>query len=213
MSFFIFPRLLVTSPEKRCGKSTLLDAVERLVPRALSASNISASALFRVIEAARPTMILDEADTFVRDNEELRGVVNAGHKRNGMVIRVAGGNDKDFEPRQYSVYAPIVLAAIGRLPTTIEDRSVMVRMKRRRPDEKVESLRLDRPNGLDELARKAARWVADHADAIRDADPVVPNSIFNRTADNWRPLLTVADIARVAGTRPSGGNPARWRKR
>ncbi len=195
MSFFIFPRLLVTSPEKRCGKSTLLDAVERLVPRALSASNISASALFRVIEAARPTMILDEADTFVRDNEELRGVVNAGHKRNGMVIRVAGGNDKDFEPRQYSVYAPIVLAAIGRLPTTIEDRSVMVRMKRRRPDEKVESLRLDRPNGLDELARKAARWVADHADAIRDADPVVPNSIFNRTADNWRPLLTVADIA------------------
>ena len=93
-SFSIFPRLLVTSPEKHCGKSTLLDAIERIVPRPLSAANITAAALFRVIEAARPIVILDEADTFARDNEELRGVINAGHKRNGMIIRVveAGGD-------------------------------------------------------------------------------------------------------------------------
>jgi hypothetical protein len=193
-SFTIFPRLLITSPEKRCGKSTLLDAIERLVPRPLSAANITAPALFRVIEAARPIVLLDEADTFARDNEELRGVINAGHKRNGMVIRVveAGG---DYQARQFSVWAPVVLAAIGHLPGTIEDRSIIVALKRRKPDEKVESLRLDRPNGLDELARKAARWAADHAAAIRDADPALPETIINREADNWRPLLAIADAA------------------
>jgi putative DNA primase/helicase len=191
-SFTIFPRLLVTSPEKRCGKSTLLDAIERLVPRPLSAANITAAALFRVIEAARPIVILDEADTFARDNEELRGVINAGHKRNGMVIRVVetGG---DYQARQFSVWAPVVLAAIGHLPGTIEDRSIIVGLKRRKPDEKVESLRLDRPNGLDDLARKAARWAADQAAAIRDADPVLPGSVINREADNWRPLVAIAE--------------------
>jgi putative DNA primase/helicase len=193
-SFGIFPRLLVTSPEKRCGKSTLLDSIERLVPRPLSAANITAAALFRVIEAARPIVILDEADTFARDNEELRGVINAGHKRNGTVVRIVetGG---DYQPRQFSVWAPVVLAAIGHLPGTIEDRSIIVALKRRKPDEKVESLRLDRPNGLDVLARKAARWAADHADAVREANPAVPGSIINREADNWRPLLAIAEAA------------------
>jgi putative DNA primase/helicase len=192
--FSIFPRLLITSPEKRCGKSTLLDGIERLVPRALAAANITAAALFRVIEAARPTLLLDEADTFARDNEDLRGVLNGGHKRNGAVIRIVE-RGKEFEPRQFSIYAPVVLAAIGHLPGTVEDRSVIIRLKRRRPDEKVESLRLDRPNGLDQLARMAARWAADSGGTLRDADPEMPASIINRAADNWRPLFAVADVA------------------
>jgi putative DNA primase/helicase len=191
--FFIFPRLLLTSPEKRCGKSTLLDAIERIVPRPLGCSNISASALFRTVEAARPTLLLDEADSFARDNEDLRGVLNAGHKANGVVIRVTE-NGKDYEPRQFSVFCPIALAAIGHLPGTVEDRSVIVRLKRRRPDEKVESLRLDRPNGLDRLARMAARWAADHGGTIAEIDPLIPGGVINRAADNWRPLLAIAEI-------------------
>ena len=81
--FTIFPRLTATSPEPRCGKTTLLDAIERLVPRPLAAANITAPALFRTIEAVRPTLLLDEADTFAKDNEDLRGVLNSGHRRNG----------------------------------------------------------------------------------------------------------------------------------
>jgi hypothetical protein len=120
------------------------------------------------------------------------------------VIRVVevGG---DYQARQFSVWAPVVLAAIGHLPGTIEDRSIIVGLKRRKPNEKIESLRLDRPNGLDELARKAARWAADHAAAIRDADPALPESVINREADNWRPLFAIAEAA--------GGNwPERARK-
>jgi len=184
--------LFVNSPEKGCGKSTLLDVLSRLVPNPLGASNITAAALFRVIEAARPTLLLDEADTYARNNEDLRGVLDAGHRRDGAVIRTVGD---DHEPRQFSAWAPVALAAIGRLPGTIEDRSVRIGLRRRRPDEAVEPLRLDRAGALDDLAHKAARWAADHAAELAAADPPVPEGIVNRAADNWRPLLAVADIA------------------
>ena len=188
----IFPRLFVSSPEKGCGKSTLLDVLSRLVPKSLAASNITAAALFRVIEAARPTLLLDEADSYARYNEDLRGVLDAGHRRDGVVIRTVGD---DHEPRQFSAWAPVALAAIGQLPGTIEDRSVKIRLRRRRPDEAAEPLRLDRAGELDKLARMAARWAANHATKLAETDPTMPAGIINRVADNWRPLLALADLA------------------
>jgi len=188
----IFPRLLATAPERGCGKSTLLDVLSRLVPRPLGASSISPAALFRTIEAARPTLLLDEADAYARDNEELRGVVDAGHRRDGAVIRTVGDN---HEPRQFSAWAPVALAAIGHLPGTIEDRSLIVSLRRRRPDEPIKPLRGDRRDRREELARKAARWAAEHCGKLREADPEMPDGIHNRAADNWRPLLAIADLA------------------
>jgi putative DNA primase/helicase len=187
-----FPRLFIAAPERQCGKSTLLDVLSRLAPRPLAASNITAAALFRTIEAAKPTLLLDEADTYARDNEDLRSVLDAGHNRSGAVIRTVGDN---HEPRQFSVWAPVALAAIGRLPGTIEDRSIIIRLRRRRPDEQIESLRLDRAGRLVKIARMAARWAADHAISLSAADPVMPPALYNRVADNWRPLLAVADAA------------------
>ena len=191
-AWVIFPRLFVTAPEKQCGKSTLLDVVSRLVPRRLAASDITPASLFRAIEVSRPTMLLDEADAYARENEELRAVLNAGHRRDGAVIRCVGDN---YEPRRFSAWAPVALAAIGHLPGTIEDRSIIVRLRRRRPDETFEPLRLDRAGALDVLARKAARWAADHRTELATADPEMPAGLYNRAADNWRPLLAIADLA------------------
>lgn len=188
----IYSRLFMTAPEKGCGKTTLLDVISRLVPRALSASNITAASLFRTIEAARPTLLLDEADAYCRDNENLRSVLDAGHRRDGAVIRVVGD---DHEPRQFSAYAAVALAAIGRLPGTVEDRSIIIRLRRRRPDEPIAPLRLDRTGDLDQLCRRAARWAGDHAAALAEADPQMPPSVYNRAADNWRPLLAIAALA------------------
>jgi putative DNA primase/helicase len=98
-SWTIFPRLFITAPEKGCGKTTLVDVVSRLVPRPLGGSNITTAALFRTIEVARPVLLLDEADAYVRDNEDLRSVLNAGHRRDGAVIRTVG---EDHEPRRFS---------------------------------------------------------------------------------------------------------------
>jgi Protein of unknown function (DUF3631) len=188
----IFPRLLATAPEKGCGKTTLLDVLGPLVPRPLAAANIKAAPLFRVIELARPTLLLDEADAYARDDEDLRSVLDAGHHREGAVIRCVGDG---HEPRQFSAWAPVALAAIGHLPATIEDRAIIIHLRRRRPDESVEPLRLDRASGLEELARMAARWVRDHAAALAAAEPAMPAGVVNRTADNWHPLLAVADLA------------------
>lgn len=188
----ISPRLAVVSPEKGCGKTTLLDVLARLVARPLSTANASSAAIFRVVEIYQPTLLIDEADTFLPENDELRGILNSGHRRGGSVIRVVG---EELEPRSFSTYSACAIALIGQLPSTLADRSVLIELRRRRPDEVIETFRFDRTDQLDELACKISRWAADTSDAIRGADPAMPDGVFNRAADNWRPLLAIAEAA------------------
>jgi Protein of unknown function (DUF3631) len=188
----ISPRLAIQSPTKRCGKTTLLDTLARLVARPLPAANTTAAVVFRVIEGHQPTLMVDEADSFLRDNEELRGVLNAGHRKGGTVLRNVGD---DHEPRAFSVYGAVAIALIGELPGTLADRAVTVLLKRRLSTEAIEPFRLDRTERLDALARQAARWANDNRERIRDADPEMPDGVFNRDADNWRPLLAIAEAA------------------
>jgi Protein of unknown function (DUF3631) len=185
------PRLAITSPEKRCGKTTTLDVLGEIVARPLSTSNATTSAVFRTIEKAKPTLLVDEADTFLKDNEELRGILNAGHRRGGQIIRTVGD---DHEPRQFSTWTPAAIAMIGRLPDTLEDRSVSVALRRRKPTEKVQQFRSDRAQDLKNLARKIARWCDDNRPALVASDANT-GILVNRAADNWRPLFAIADIA------------------
>jgi putative DNA primase/helicase len=189
----ISPRLSITSPTKRCGKTTLLSVVQTLAPRALSTSNISPAAVFRVIEAIKPTLLIDEADTFLRGNDDLRGILNGGHNRAlARVIRIAGEN---LEPVVFNIWAPVAIAMIGRLPSTLADRSIEIELRRKRKDEVYERFRSDRIDHFVILRRKIARWAADHIDTLRNADPEVPEELHDRAADNWRPLLAIADEA------------------
>ncbi|NIU06397.1 MAG: hypothetical protein GWO40_19315 [Gammaproteobacteria bacterium] len=118
----VTPRLALLSPHKRCGKTTLLGVLSRLVPRPLLAANVTAAAVFRTVEAARPVLLADEADNFL-GRDEMLGILNRGHRRGGRVIRTVGD---DREPRQFSTFAPAALAAIGRLPPTLQGRSIAV---------------------------------------------------------------------------------------
>ena len=120
-AFNITPRLAIKSPLPQCGKSTLLDVLSCLVCRPLATVNITAAALFRIVETANPTLLIDEADTFLVKNDELRAILNSGHRRgSACVIRIEGEN---LEPRQFSTYAAAAIASIGPLPHTLEDRS------------------------------------------------------------------------------------------
>jgi putative DNA primase/helicase len=208
------PRLLVKSPEKRCGKTTLLDALTEACSRPLPASNITPASLFRTVEKARPTVILDEADTFVRDNEELRGLVNSGHRKSlAFVVRTVEVNG-DHEPRRFSTWCAMAIASIGALHGTIEDRSVVVELRRKLPTETVARLDEQARRRLRALASKLRRWADDHLASLRDADPATPAELHDRAADNWRPLLAIADLAggdwprkaRDAARRLSGGD-------
>jgi len=188
--FFIFPRLLIKSPEKGCGKSTLLDLISCLVRKRMVASNTTAAPLFRIIEQQQPTVLLDEADAYLRKNEEAGLIVNAGHKKDGAVFRCVGD---DHEPRAFNVFCPMVIAGIGNQRDTIEDRSIIVNMKRKMRDEVTEPFRTDKPGNAEILARRCARWVDDARNRLGIADPTIPKGVYNRAADNWRPLLTIAE--------------------
>lgn len=124
-------------------------------------------------------------------------MLNSGHSKDGQVVRLVGD---DHEPRTFSTFCPTVIATIGFLPGTIEDRSIKISMRRRRRDEPVERFREDRIEALSVLARKARRWADDHMEQLRLADPSVPGELHDRAADNWRPLLAIADI--VGGVWP-----------
>src|SRR6185436_795377 len=184
------PILALISPTPRCGKTTTLNLLARLVNRPLPAANISTSSLFRTIEACRPTLLIDEADTFMRENIELRGVINSGHAReSAYVIRTVGD---DHEPRQFSSWAPKAIASISKLPATIADRSIVISLRRKLPSDGV--TRLTRQHQFHDLRAQIARWVSDHANEITAANPVIPEELNDRAADSWRPLLALADL-------------------
>jgi putative DNA primase/helicase len=189
---FISPRLIIRSPEKRCGKSTLLRILEFLCKKSLSVANISAPALFRVVEVQRPTLLLDEFDSFGTTNEQIRNVINSGYAQDGSVVRCDGD---EHETVQFSTWAPVALASIGRIADTLEDRGIIVRMQRKTEEERLERLRGDRPHQFDELRRRAARWVRDVDSDLRTVDRDPPKFLNDRAADNWRPLLTIAEVA------------------
>ncbi|MGH8659337.1 MAG: DUF3631 domain-containing protein [Gammaproteobacteria bacterium] len=191
------PILALTSPQKRCGKTTVVGLLSELVSRPLPASNITSAAVFRAINKHRPSLLIDEVDTFLPENQELRGVLNCGHTRRGSyIIRPVG---EDHDPKSFTTWAPKALALIGKLPSTLADRSITIVMQRRLPGERIE--RLNRFDGLT-LRRKCVRWVQNYHPWISEADPEVPAILNDRAADNWRPLLALADLA--------GG---RWPKR
>ena len=126
------PRLAVLAPEKECGKSTFLDVLSCLVPRAVKTENLSTAVMFRLVDKCQPVLLVDEVDSFLRDNEELRGALNAGHAKGGSHLRCEGD---DNQIRAFKTFAPAALAGIGRLPETLADRSIHVPLQKRRPDE------------------------------------------------------------------------------
>ncbi|WP_374209188.1 DUF3631 domain-containing protein [Kitasatospora sp. A2-31] len=191
------PRLAVIGPAKRCGKSRLLDVITETVHDALITVNASTAAIFRSITDKPPTLLVDEADTLfgsikaAEKNEDLRGLLNAGHQRNRPTLRVTG---PDHKVVKFPTFAMAALAGIGDLPDTIMDRSVVIRMRRRAPGERVSSYRSDRDNpALHELRDDLHAWLVPLTGTAANMEPLMP--VDDRAADTWEPLVTVADLA------------------
>ena len=191
----ISPFLVLVSPTKRCGKTNVLIILLYLTPRSELASNISASALFRYVEELRPTLLIDEADSFVKDNEEMRGILNSGQTRAAAhVIRNVETNG-EHKPRRFSTWAPKAIATIRSLADTLEDRSVVLQLQRKSKAASVARLRRRDNDEFARLRSRAARWAADNFSKLTDPDPDIPDALNDRAADNWRPLLAIADLA------------------
>lgn len=199
-AFEYAPRLVARSAEKRSGKSRLLEVVDALVHDPLRAVNATVSYIFRSLDrdGMPPTLLLDEADTIfgtktkAEQNEDLRGLLNAGFQRGLTFGRTVG---PQHTPTEFQTFAMAALAGIGQMPDTIEDRAVVVVMRRRKPSETVAPYRTrrDRP-ALEDMADELASWAVT---VINTATGYEPENlgVEDRAADVWEPLITVADMA------------------
>lgn len=190
-------RLACLSPEPGSGKTRVLEVLDVLCANPLMALDISMSAFFRIVEDRRPTILLDEVDAIftgkakAEGTEDMRRVINNGY-RTGAVVQRVGGPNRD-QVQDFRVFTPVAMAGLGNLPDTLMTRSVIIRMKRRGPGEKVEPYRdrLHRPVG-NELQRQLAAW----AEVVGEMPyPELPEGVEDRDADVWEPLIMVADAA------------------
>ena len=186
----ILPILLITSPEEECGKTTLLKLIFYLSNRPVPSGNISAAAIYRTIKDICPTMTLDEAETYLKENEEMRGVIDSGHEREfAWVIRTAMEGEDTV---QFSTWCPKALAMIGLPKKTILSRSIHIRLDRKTKSAKTEKLKKKHYQEFEDLRRKISRL----SDDIRDRVKVFESELLsNRAGDNWQPLFAIADAA------------------
>jgi hypothetical protein len=195
------PYMHVYSPQPRCGKTTLFEVLFMLVARAVSAANITAAALFRLIEGEQPTVLLDEMDNQAKEDAEkaaaIRSIVNAGYRRGptATVIRCEGRN---HDVRRFFVFCAKAFAGIDRsaLQAATRDRSVPIRLERKLRSDRVERFRRRRVLAEAEaLTATIAAWVETHGDALEAAEPDLPEELDDRAQEVWEPLLAIAEAA------------------
>ena len=189
----VSPIANITAPEKRCGKSVLLGVIQRLSYKPITTSNIATAALYRCIELWHPTLLIDEVDSFLRDNEDARGILNSGFNRDGAyVVRCVGD---DHTPTRFSTWAAKALCGIGKLADTLQDRSIPLHLRRKMPGEVTANLRHADPQHFDTLSRKLARFALDNRETIRTARPARIDGLNDRANDCMEPLLAIAGAA------------------
>jgi Protein of unknown function (DUF3631) len=191
------PRIAFLSPEPASGKSRALEVTEPLVPNPVEAVNVTPAYLFRKVGEGGPTILYDEIDTVfgpkAKENEEIRGLLNAGHRRGAVAGRcvVVG---KTVTTEEIPAYGAVAFAGLGSLPDTILSRCVVIRMRRRKHDETVEQFRrrLHAPDGH-KIRTRLARWAEEIGTELPWPD--FPDGVADRDADVWEALLMVADAA------------------
>lgn len=194
------PYLQVTSAEKRCGKTRLLEVLSLIVNRPWLTARTSAAALVRKLHSDRVTLLLDESDAAFGGDKEyseaLRGILNAGHRK-GMKACLCVGKGADIKVADFDVFGPKVISGIGELPGTVADRVAPIKLLRKRPSERVERFR-PRLVGKDakKLRERLAQWAtAARLKSLRSAWPELPEALSDRQQDVSEPLLAVADLA------------------
>jgi hypothetical protein len=202
------PILLITSAEPESGKTTTLNLISYLAPRAIASVEISKAALYRSIQLWQPSFIIDEFDTVLAskdDNKaELRSVINSGHTRGQGVIRCISD---EHRPEVFSTFAAKAIGMVGRkMPIPTLTRCIIVELRRCAKDEKIDSFSHRDDSELADLRRRLRRWSMDNVDALRDVVVPMPEQFRNRRSDNWRVLLAVADLCSggLSGTMAKG---------
>lgn len=188
------PLLLINAPERECGKTQLLKLVGKLAHRPIETSNLTMAVLFRLISKGQPTLLIDEADTFMSERAELAGVINDGYERGGVVLRMETVNSELVECA-YEVYAPKAMAGITlerHLHDATLSRGIQIPLKRKTRTDKVERLRSADSAVWACLYSRINRFVGDCRESLSKGWSQMPEELSDRQQDNWEPLLTIA---------------------
>lgn len=187
--FTISPRLAFTSPVRGCGKTTALAVIEQLASRPERMDNATPAVIYHLIDRLQGTLLVDEADNLgLSVNGILRAVLNSGHRKGGSIRRVIKG-----APKKFSTFAPMAIAAIGSLPLPLMQRSIIVHMEKTangsiKRFDTGDRETMQRINIVYGFVTKWAR-----SKPALDLNPDLPRDLKNRTADNWRTLIGIAD--------------------
>ena len=200
------PRLALLSAEKGSGKTRVLEILELVCRNPIQTVNVSVPVLFRLTGGEQPpTILFDEAETMLgyrvaKEHEDLRGLVNAGHRRGSAVYRMVMDGKGGGEPERFETFAPVAFAGLEELPETVMARSVVVRMRRRMPSETVENLRHRQGVRITlELRDALEAWSLrpELHDAVHELleGLVPPPGVEDRAADVWESLLVLGELA------------------
>ena len=189
-------RLALLSPEPGSGKTRVLEMLSLLVPRPMFSASPSVAATFCKITKDGAVLLIDECDTIFSKrgnddrNEDLRALINCGYKRGATIPRCVGSN---HDVEDFVCYSAVALAGLGNLPQTILDRSVVIHMKRRRSQEKVQQYRSRMHDELGFTLRdRISDWATVVGQRVGDSLPELPPGIEDRKAEIWEPLIAVA---------------------
>jgi len=190
------PLLLINAPERECGKTQLLKIVKLLSYCSLETANITTASLFRVINEYHPTLLIDEADTFMKGKDEMAGIINSGYEKGGFVMRM----ESDVKTGEqvcctFQVFGPKALAGIAlerHLPPATMSRGIQIPMKRKTKDDVVQRLRFVDKKKVAYLRSGILRFVLENKDVFENTSIILPDALGDREQDCWEPLLTIA---------------------
>jgi hypothetical protein len=178
------PRLALISPVRGCGKTTTIALIEQLAPSSWRADDVSAASIYR--QHPLPIFLLDEFDQAnLRNNSTLKAVLHSGWGDGGSISRHIDGR-----PRQFKVFTPVAMAAIGAhsLSLPLLDRSIVINMHTPPPDVQIE--RLEQLSPQFTVTRKLIlKW----AQTVQLNPAPDMAGLTLRPADNWRAIFSIAD--------------------
>lgn len=189
----LYPKLYINSPERECGKTSLLCMIEAFAFNARMAASITPSAFYRIIQSEGPTLLIDEADRTLRGNEELNGIINAGHtRRTAIKILSEPTPDGKWKSVEMSLWSPQVFAGIGTQADTLLSRSIKISMRRKMVSEKVAAAPVDYFEQQEDVRKSIKSWANQEGKSVAALDVSIPSIASDRALDNWRPLFQIA---------------------